>query len=429
MKEENDVTILPVDITNTEEVIKTIKNIGVEKIGLFYCETASNPNSKIPDFIPLFSFIKEFDRSILIAIDNTFLSPSLFQPFNLPLLTLNLEKNDQNDQQIEKLHLVDIVIESGTKYLSGKGDVLLGIVCVRKNNQTKEDRIISAIKSRLDRWRSITGGSPSPFSCWLVSKGLETLPLRVKAQSKATVKVVKFLENLPFVTRVIHPSLQSHPYHSRIKYFCGGLSGSVFRFHVGSDILADESLFMKNIHPFIYAVSFGDSHTLFYPISGLSSPVFLEDNNNNNYIENSERKKYGTWFRVSIGLQSSSELIRNFLTIFLRNSQFYVEFANIKKLTFKKNISLLSFSSTKPQNYSMENRSNDIFFVLDPHFKFVVFIHFDEKISAKGSQIQTQLFVLDGGSDDISDGGLFLLQKSTPLYCFKNLSFKLLPTK
>ncbi|ELR21223.1 Cys/Met metabolism PLP-dependent enzyme superfamily protein, partial [Acanthamoeba castellanii str. Neff] len=169
-----------------------------------------------------------------------------------------------------------IVIESGTKYLSGKGDVLLGDVVFRKKQADQGD-----ITQRVKRWRSVGGGSPTPMSCWLVSKGLETLRLRMHHATATALEVARFLETVPCLSRVVFPGLASHPCHTRaVKYFGEKNSGAVLRFHIclyGPTV--DQML--TDPHPFMHAREVPD------------------------YV--------GYWFRVAIGLETAEDIISGFL--------------------------------------------------------------------------------------------------------------------
>ena len=153
--------------------------------------------------------MREVAPKCIIVVDNTFMSPVLFRPLD---------------------YGVDIVIESATKYLSGKGDVLLGIAVLRKRKGKKSmtlpsvyeltersfliseliwrgsflepngvlDNALANIGESLHRWRLLSGCSPSPMNCWLVSKGLETLGIRMPHVSSTAMEVALALEKRKF---------------------------------------------------------------------------------------------------------------------------------------------------------------------------------------------------------------------------------------
>jgi len=97
---------------------------------MLYFETNSNPNGKIPDFGKLIAKVREVNSKILIVVDNTFCSPILFRPFD---------------------HGIDIIIESVTKYITGKGDVLMGCVVLRKPT-SDGDYLINGLSHKIDRY-------------------------------------------------------------------------------------------------------------------------------------------------------------------------------------------------------------------------------------------------------------------------------------
>ena len=148
---------------------------------LLYVETPSNPLMEIGD-LPALSAIAK-GGGALLAVDNCFCTPALQLPLRLG---------------------ADIVIHSATKYLDGQGRVLGGAVLGRR------DIIMEGIYGFL----RTAGPSMSPFSAWVCLKGLETLKLRLEAQSASALEIAVWLETLPGVARVHHPWLPSHPQHS-----------------------------------------------------------------------------------------------------------------------------------------------------------------------------------------------------------------------
>lgn len=207
--------------------------------------------------------------------------------------------------------------------MSGKGDVLLGDVVFRKKQADQGD-----ITQRVKRWRSVGGGSPTPMSCWLVSKGLETLRLRMHHATATALEVARFLETVPCLSRVVFPGLASHPCHTRaVKYFGEKNSGAVLRFHIclyGPTV--DQML--TDPHPFMHAVSLGESHTLLYPVPG-ESRLFPED------AEREVPDYVGYWFRVAIGLETAEDIISGFLHLFARQDELVTKVGEVKKFDAK----------------------------------------------------------------------------------------------
>jgi O-succinylhomoserine sulfhydrylase len=118
----------------------------------------------------------------LLAVDNCFCSPVLQRPLDLG---------------------ADLVIHSATKYLDGQGRVLGGAVVGRKE-----------LTEEVFKFLRTAGPSISPFNAWVILKGLETLRIRMEAQSAAALELARWLEAQPAVARVYYPGLPSHPQHA-----------------------------------------------------------------------------------------------------------------------------------------------------------------------------------------------------------------------
>jgi O-succinylhomoserine sulfhydrylase len=145
---------------------------------LLFLETPSNPLTEIADIAALADVSKR--AGALLAVDNCFCSPALQQPFQLG---------------------ADLVIHSATKYLDGQGRVLGGAVLGRRGSVM--DGIYGFLRT--------AGPSLSPFNAWVLLKGLETLRIRMDAQSQAALRLAQWLEQHPGIARVYYPGLPSHP--------------------------------------------------------------------------------------------------------------------------------------------------------------------------------------------------------------------------
>ncbi|CAB1367917.1 O-succinylhomoserine sulfhydrylase [Denitratisoma oestradiolicum] len=146
---------------------------------LIFAETPSNPLTEVVDIGALAAVAR--DKGVLLAIDNCFCTPALQRPLVLG---------------------ADIVIHSATKYLDGQGRVIGGAVCGRK---AEMDEVFKFLRT--------AGPSLSPFNAWVILKGLETLNLRMQAQSAHALELARRLEAHPGVARVFYPGLASHPQH------------------------------------------------------------------------------------------------------------------------------------------------------------------------------------------------------------------------
>lgn len=147
------------------------------KTRLFFVESPSNPLTELVD-IPAVAAIAH-EAGVLLAVDNCFCSPALQQPLKLG---------------------ADLVIHSATKYLDGQGRVLGGAVC---GSKVLVDEVFKFLRT--------AGPCISPFNAWVILKGLETLRIRMTAQSAAAHELASWLEAQPQVARVHYPGLPSHP--------------------------------------------------------------------------------------------------------------------------------------------------------------------------------------------------------------------------
>jgi O-succinylhomoserine sulfhydrylase len=146
---------------------------------LVFIETPSNPLTEVFDIAALAKLAH--DGGALLAVDNCFCTPILQQPLRLG---------------------ADLVIHSATKYLDGQGRVLGGAVCGAKQ-----------ITDEVFKFLRTAGPTLSPFNAWVILKGMETLKIRMQAQSAAALELARWLEAHPRVERVFYPGLPSHPQH------------------------------------------------------------------------------------------------------------------------------------------------------------------------------------------------------------------------
>jgi O-succinylhomoserine sulfhydrylase len=151
---------------------------------LLFLETPSNPITEVADIAALAAVAKR--GGALLAVDNCFCTPALQLPLALG---------------------ADLVIHSATKYLDGQGRVLGGAVLGRR--ELIMDGVFGFLRT--------AGPSLSPFNAWVLLKGLETLRIRMEAQSAAAWELARWLEGHPRVERVYYPWLESHPQHALAK--------------------------------------------------------------------------------------------------------------------------------------------------------------------------------------------------------------------
>ncbi|MDB5927866.1 MAG: O-succinylhomoserine sulfhydrylase [Betaproteobacteria bacterium] len=151
------------------------------KTRMFYLETPSNPLTEVYDIAALREVASK--AGALLVVDNCFCSPALQQPLALG---------------------ADVVIHSATKYLDGQGRVLGGAVL------GKRDVIYEGVLGFL----RTAGPTLSAFNAWIILKGLETLGIRMQAQSASALELARWLEKQPVIERVYYPGLPSHPQHA-----------------------------------------------------------------------------------------------------------------------------------------------------------------------------------------------------------------------
>jgi cystathionine gamma-synthase len=161
---------------------------------LIWFETPSNPLMKVIDLAAI-AEIAHAANAICVC-DGTFATPVLQRPLD---------------------HGIDMVMHSTTKYINGHSDVVGGALITRHENYLFE-------RARI--FQQTGGAVPSPFDCWLMLRGIETMPYRVRAQSANALAIARFLQAHPNVEAVHYPGLESHPAHAlAARQMKGGFGG------------------------------------------------------------------------------------------------------------------------------------------------------------------------------------------------------------
>jgi cystathionine gamma-synthase len=229
---------------------------------LVWVETPSNPLWKVVDIARLAELAHAGGAQCLC--DNTVATPVLQRPFDLG---------------------ADLVMHATTKYLGGHGDVMGGAVITR---------IDDALFQRIRQTQAGTGGVPSPFDCWLVLRGIRTLPYRVRAHAENAAAVATFLDRHGRVEAVHYPGLPSHPAHDiaarQMKAFGGMLS-----FQVRGDRDSAMAVAAK-VRVFTRATSFGGAESLIEHRASIEGPGTSTPEN---------------LLRLSIGLEHAADLIED----------------------------------------------------------------------------------------------------------------------
>ncbi len=166
---------------------------------LLFCETPSNPLMEVVDLRAFAALGRELGA--LTAVDNCFCTPVLQRPLEFG---------------------VDVVMHTGTKFIDGQGRVLGGALL--GSRAFIRETVLPVLRT--------AGPSLSPFNAWVLLKGLETMPLRVRAQSAAALELARWLQEHPAVERVHYTGLPSHPQHALARSQQGGGFGAVVGFEV-----------------------------------------------------------------------------------------------------------------------------------------------------------------------------------------------------
>jgi cystathionine beta-lyase/cystathionine gamma-synthase len=257
---------IEIEYVNTdipEAVEKAIK----PNTKLIHVETPSNPLMVLSD-IGAISEIAHARGGIEVSVDNTFMSPCLQNPLALG---------------------ADIVMHSTTKYLNGHSDGIGGALI----GSTPEH------KERFCLVQKAAGGVMSPFECFLVMRGIKTMPLRIKQHEENGLAVAAFMAQHPKVTKLAYPGLKSHPqYDLAVKQQKG--FGSMMSFDIGTQ--ANAAKFLDALQIFLNAESLG----------GVESLASHSATTTHGSVTAEERVEMGITegrIRLSIGIEDKEDLI------------------------------------------------------------------------------------------------------------------------
>jgi cystathionine beta-lyase len=250
-----------VDTTDLSAIAQAIK----PKTRLILIETPSNPLQKISSIKALADVAHSNDA--LLAVDNTFLSPWIQQPLLLG---------------------ADIVIHSGTKHLSGHGDVTAGVVIVNNADLIAQCAFI----------QNAEGSALAPFESWLLLRGLKTLGLRIEKQQRTTAQIISYLQNHSHVKKIYSPALADHPGAALHAKQAKG-NGTLISFT--TDNLALSKQLINKTQLFVTSVSFGS----------LSSLISLPGDMSHASIKSEERNFNADLVRLSIGIEDPQDLIND----------------------------------------------------------------------------------------------------------------------
>lgn len=244
---------------------------------LLFAETPTNPLTEVCDIKALADIAHA--GNALLVVDNCFATPILQRPIAMG---------------------ADLIVHSGTKYLDGQGRVMAGALCGSK-------ALIDDVFGPVMRSAGMT---LSPFNAWVVLKGLETLGIRMKAQSEQTMALAQWLEAQPQVARVFYPGLKSHPQHALAMAQQSGMGGAVLSFEVKAQVPEQgrENAFkvMNAMRTVSLCTNLGDVKTLVAHPASTSHGRLTEAQRQVAGIQQS-------LIRVAVGLEHLDDLKADFL--------------------------------------------------------------------------------------------------------------------
>jgi methionine-gamma-lyase len=232
---------------------------------LVFFETPANPTMKLTDIKAVCDIAHGKGASVMV--DNTFMTPYFQKPIELG---------------------ADVVVHSATKYLNGHGDTLGGIIV------GSSDYIKSARHTAKNM-----GGSITPFSSWLIIRGMKTLPIRMDRHNENAMAVAKFLQGHDNIKNVIYPGLHDHPQYKLAREQMSG-AGGMIAFTLFDP--ADVPVFLDSLKLCTLAVSLGETCTLIQHPATMTHGVVPRD----------DRLSYGITdelVRLSVGLEDACDII------------------------------------------------------------------------------------------------------------------------
>ncbi len=257
------VTTTFVDANQPSEFARAV----TDRTKLAIVETISNPLMEVADLPAIIAALGE----VPLLVDSTFATPCLARPID---------------------YGAGLVFHSASKYLNGHGDVMLGVV-VGKRDVIRRVRGLAALY----------GVNSNPFECWLASRGLRTLPLRIERVSQTAARLARFLAAHPAVARVYYPGLEEHPSHAQARRFLTSGFGGMLSFELRGGKPAVAALFRALADQIPFSPTLADARsTLSYP-TGTSHKFMSAD----------ERKACGIsdgLVRMSVGLEAEADLTR-----------------------------------------------------------------------------------------------------------------------
>lgn len=259
-----DVEVTYVDATDAGNVGSAVR----PETQLVWVESPTNPLLRLCDVEAVARVADEGDATL--AVDNTFSTPAVQRPLELG---------------------ADVAVYSTTKFLNGHSDSMGGAIC------TDDDALAERFRFAQERG---FGAVLAPFDCFLLERGLKTLPLRMRRHQSNASAVAAFLADHPEVRTVHYPGLESHPQHDLAAEQMDGFGG-VVSFEIDADA-AETRAFLEELEVFDVAVSLGGVESLIEHTSSMSAGNLTDE----------ERRAAGiseSLVRAPIGLEDPDDLV------------------------------------------------------------------------------------------------------------------------
>ena len=252
-----------VNMTDPGQVARALR----PRTRMVWIESPTNPMLKLVDLSAVARICRA--HGALSVVDNTFATPWFQRPLALG---------------------IDVVVHSTTKYLNGHSDVIGGAVVLTDD----------ALAERLRFLQNAVGAVPSPLDCFLVLRGLKTLPVRMARHAENALHLARFLESHPQVERVTYPGLSSHPQHELSRRQMSGFGG-MLTFVIRGGLPAARA-FLGAVRLFACAESLGGVESL------IEHPALMTHAS----VPREAREALGIvdgLLRVSVGLEAAEDLV------------------------------------------------------------------------------------------------------------------------
>jgi cystathionine gamma-lyase len=258
---------ISVTLVHADDSTAIAEAIGPET-KMVWVESIGNPLMSVPDLEQIAQITQK--AGVLLAVDSTFVPPCILKPLDLG---------------------ADIVMHSATKYFGGHSDCLAGALSAKTPELHRQLYFI----------QNATGGVIGGLEAFLLHRGIKTMELRVREQSKSALMIARWLQEHRSVRRVLYPGLESHPHHQRAVRLMGDQFGGMVTFDVRGDIETAKRV-CKATELFGLAVSCGAVESLIEQPATMSHASY----------DPAARAQAGisdTLVRISVGLEDPEDLI------------------------------------------------------------------------------------------------------------------------